>query len=146
MSSARSVASSCAMIAMAVSMLARDTWYSDELRYVALTYLFGDFVFRAREGYVRRRPHWSAESWKRYLRACLVPIGALIMVAASLVALEMKLPIVGASRSALRTVWATGMAVFLILGGFGMAVVVGWLTDGEASEQFALPRWLSRRG
>ncbi len=134
------------MIMMVIGTVTKDRWYSDGLRYVALTYLVGDFVLRIREGYLRRRPHWTADSWKRYLQACAIPVGALLIVAASFVALEMKLPVVGASRSGLRAVWVLGMMFFLVLGGVGMAIVTGWLTDGEASQQFSLPRWLSRRG
>lgn len=146
MSTVRSLATQLALIMMVVALAIRGKWYADGLRYVALTILVGDFVLRMREGYLRRRPHWTADSWKRYLQACAIPIGALLIVAASFVALEMKLPIVGASRSALRAVWVLGLMFFIVLGGVGTAIVVGWLTDGEASQQFSLPRWLSRRG
>lgn len=146
MSTARSLATQLAMIMMVIGVVTTGKWYSGGLRYVALTILLGDFVLRIREGYLRRRSHWTADSWKRYLQACAIPVGALLIVAVSFVALEMKLPIVGASRSALRAVWVLGMVFFLVLGGVGMAIVVGWLTDGEASQQFSLPRWLSRRG
>jgi hypothetical protein len=145
-SNGRSFAIALAMMMMVIGSATKDKWFSDGLRYVGLTYLFVDFVLRIRAGYLRRRPHWTADSWRRYLQACAVPVGALLIVVAALVALDMDLPIVGESRSTLRMLWAMGTGFFIIVGGVGVAIVVGWLTDGEATAQFALPRWLSRRG
>lgn len=141
---ARSIASSVAMLMLVVATVARDAWYSDGLRYVALTYMIGDFLWRIQEGYRRRRPYWTADSWRRYLLACTIPLGAFAMMIAIAVAIDMKLPVVGASRSALRTVWVSGILLGLLVGGVGLSVVVGWLTDGEPSRQFSLPRWLTR--
>lgn len=146
MIAARSIASSVAMLMLVVATVTKDAWYSDGLRYVALTYMIGDFLWRIHAGYRRRRPYWTADSWRRYLLACTVPLGAFAVMIAIAVAIDMKLPFVGASRSALRAAWVSGILLGLLVGGVGLSVVVGWLTDGDASQQFSLPRWLSRRG
>jgi len=61
-----------------------------------------------------------------------------------MLAIEWKLPFVGAARSPARAIWVAGMLVFMLVGAIGLSVVIGWLDSGEASRQFALPRWLRR--
>jgi hypothetical protein len=66
---------------------------------------------------------------------------------AMMTALELRLPMVGAARSATRSVWAIGTLVFMIIGAGGLVRVIEWLNEGDPSQQFALPRWLGgRRG
>lgn len=145
MTEARSIAGVVAMLMLVVASVTKDAWYSDGLRYVALTYMIGDFLWRIYAGYRRRRPHWTADSWRRYLLACTVPLGAFAMMIAIAVAIDMKLPFVGASRTALRAAWVSGILLGLLVGGVGLSVVVGWLNEGEPSRQFSLPRWLTWR-
>ncbi len=58
-------------------------------------------------------------------------------------AIEWRLPVAGAGRSALRSIWALGIVTFLVIGAVGMSIVIGWLNRGDADRQFALPRWLT---
>lgn len=140
----RSVGNVLAMIAIAVASQFPDSPSADGLRYLALTYMMVDFLLRARAGYLRRRPHWTAASWRQFLSACLIPAGALMALVAMLTALELRLWIVGEPRSTMRLIWAACAGVFIVIAGGGFAVVLGWLTDGDPSQQFVLPRWLRR--
>lgn len=48
-------------------------------------------------------------------------------------------------QRAARFVWAAGAGVFIVTAGVGLSVVQGWLANGEAAQQFVLPRWLRWR-
>lgn len=113
------------------------------LRYLAFAYILGDMVLRARAGYLRRRPYWTPDSWRRYLTACSVPVGALVIVVLMMVAFEYRLPIVGAGRSIARGFWAAGILFFMVIGTAGIVFAIEWLNEGDPSRQFALPRWLT---
>jgi hypothetical protein len=115
------------------------------LRYLGIAYITLDLVLRAREGYLRRRPHWTRESWHGYLKLCLIPAGAFLVLAAMMTALELRLPIVGASRSTPRILWAIGTVVFLLVFAVGLVMVIERLSDGEPSRQFEWPGWLGGR-
>lgn len=140
----RSVGNLLAMIALAVATQLPESPLREGLRYVAMAYMLGDLLVRVREGYARRRPHWTAASWRQFLIGCSIPVGALMVLVAMLTALDLRLSIVGEPRSMLRFIWAASAVVFTVIAGGGVAVVLGWLTDGEPSQQFVLPKWLRR--
>lgn len=75
---------------------------------------------------------------------CSVPIGAFLIMIGMMTALELRLPIVGAARSTLRTAWATGTVVFMFIGAAGLVVAVESLAGGEPTQQFVGPKWLRR--
>jgi hypothetical protein len=106
-----------------------------------LGYILIDLLLRARAGYLRRRPHWTRESWRRYLAVCAIPIGALLIFAGMMLAFEFRLSVVGEARSTTRAIWTSGMLVFMLIGGVGLAIVVEWLAQGEPSRPFTWPRW-----
>lgn len=116
----------------------------DAVRYAGMACITVLFVLRAGEGYMRRRPYWTHQSWRRYLLACCIPGAALLILAGMLVALEWRLPIVGPPQSGTRTAWAAASLVFMLIGAGGLAVAVGWLADGEPSRQMGWPKWLDR--
>jgi len=138
----RNVGIPLALVAMVAADLLPESRLSAGVRYLALGYLTLDFLFRLRVGYSRRRPYWTQESWRRYLVACSVPVGALLLMAGMMVALEWKMSFVGAARLAVRGVWVGSLVICLLVGVAGLSVALDWLTTGEASRQFALPRWL----
>ena len=123
---------------MAESPLRSALWW------LAIGYIALDFTLQARTGYLRRRPHWTAESWRRFLKACAIPIGGFAVMVTIMMALEWRLAIVGEPRTALRLFWASAVIVFMRIGTFGLVAAINWLTTGEASQQFVPPRWLSR--
>ena len=133
-----------AILALFVAQGLPDSAVADGVRYVVAGYISIDLLLRARAGYLRRRPHWTPESWRRYLITCSIPTGALLIMVSLIAALEWRLPIVGAARSTTRGVWAAGAMVFMIVGAGGLVVAVEWLATGETSQQFAAPRWLTR--
>ena len=100
-----------------------------------------DLLLTAREGYCRRRPDWTADSWHRYLAACTVPVGALVMLACFLAALEYRHPWIGPARSTTRAIWAAGSGVCMLIGAGGLALAVQWLAHGDPTRQFEWPRW-----
>src|SRR6266545_4135958 len=144
MTSRRSVGNILAMLVLFVGSLLPESGFAVGLRYLALGYISIDILLRARAGYLRRRPYWTRDSWRRYLKACSVPVGALVILVCMMAALEWRLPIVGAARSTVRGVWAVGTLVFMLIGAGGLVTVIEWLAQGDPSRQFALPRWLTR--
>ena len=140
----RRVANLLALVGLGVASSLPDSTPRDLLWYLAMGYITIDMFLRARVGYLRRRPYWTRESWRGYLTACVVPVGALLIVACMLVALEWRLPIVGAAQSTTRSIWALGSVVFLLIGAGGVGAAIESLSHGDPSQQFAWPRWLSR--
>ncbi len=138
------VANNVALLGLLVAGLLPTSPLTNGLRYVAAGYILVDILLRARSGYLRRRPYWTRESWRRFLVVCSVPAGALAVFVSMVAAFEWRLPIVGASGSTARTLWALGIVGFMILGVSGLVVAVHRLENGEPSRQFAWPRWLTR--
>lgn len=112
------------------------------LRYLAFAYITIDLALKTREGYLRRRPYWTRESWRGYLKLCLIPAGALLIMVGMTTAIELRLPVAGAARSTLRMLWALGTVVFLLVFAAGLLMVIERLRDGEPSRPFEWPRWL----
>ena len=101
------------------------------------------FSVKIRLGYLRRRPYWTRASWLRYLRLVALPVIALIVV----LWLSSGYPswiVLGAPRSALRSVWIVIIFALMILGVSGVIRADDWLTKGEPSEQFTRTRWFQR--
>ena len=135
-----------AWLAIFAAHLWPDSAAAEWLRGAGLTYLGLSFLLRVRAGYVRRRPHWTAESWRRYLMACSVPAAAIVLLAAMLIALDMRLPIVGAAESNRRSAFAAASLVLLLIGGGGLALATEWLERGDETRQFDYPVWLRLGG
>lgn len=112
------------------------------LRYLGFAWITIDLVLSAREGYLRRRPRWTRESWRGYLKLCLIPTGAFLMMAGMMTALELRLPIVGGSGSTPRMLWALATVVFMFVFVGGLIMVIERLREGEPSRPFEWPRWL----
>lgn len=95
-----------------------------------------------RTGYIRRRPHWSRDSWIRFAAALSFPVAALAVTFAMAWMSDAHVPLAGASRSPLRAVWVMSMLVFMLYGAIGMMTVIHWLNSGEPARPFA---WSARR-
>lgn len=134
-----------AVVAVLVATRLSESGFADGLRDAGLGYMAVDLLLRMLAGYRRRRPYWTPQSWRRYFAAASIPAGALVIGAAMLAAIEWRLPGTGEARSAARTLWALGVVFFFGAGAVGVSVALGWLSSGEASTQFALPRWLASR-
>ena len=106
------------------------------IKYAALGYVPLDIAFTAIAGCRRRLPHWTRESWRRFFKACAIPIGALVVFWILEVASEFGHPMFGAARSTQRDVWIAIMLVFMIVGAAGLGLAMFWLWDGDASAQF----------
>ena len=145
MTNKRTLGNALAMLVLFAGTVLPDSWLADGLRYLAFGYISIDLVLRARGGYLGRRPYWTRDSWHRYLKACAVPVGALVIMVFMMAALEWRLPIVGASRSTTRGFWAVGTLVFMVIGAGGLVSAVEWLNHGDPSKQFVLPnrKWLT---
>ena len=102
------------------------------------------FAVRVRAGYLRRRPYWTRESWRRYVQLTTMPLVALAVVL-YVSSFDMSSNALGAPRSATRTVVAISMVVTMLVGAFGVVAAIDWLAKGEPSEQFTRTRWFQRR-
>ena len=137
----RNFLNAVALVAMVVGSRMPASTIASVIHYAGVGYILLDLGRHVRTGYLRRRPHWTAASWRRYLTAAAIPLGAIALVLASAAAIDMRLPIAGERGSIVRFVFVMCSLASLLVGMIGLAIVIGWLTDGEPSEQFTLPRW-----
>ncbi|HVQ42525.1 MAG TPA: hypothetical protein VMS54_09970 [Vicinamibacterales bacterium] len=114
------------------------------VKVVYLTWVPVWLAFRIRAGYRRRRPHWTAASWLRYLKLAAMPVISLALVL-YLSSFDKAPSFFGAPRSPIRGVWIVIMLGLMILGVTGLIAAIDWLTKGEPSEQFTRTRWFQRR-
>ncbi len=145
MAGRRSLGNLIAIVVMVVAGRLPESTLSAGLMYAAFGYVTLDIALRARAGYLRRRPYWTRQSWRRYLTVCLIPIGALFLLVYMMLAVEWKLPIVGVAQSPARSMWAAGAVLSMLIGVGGVVAVVEVLFHGDPSRQFGWPRWLARR-
>jgi hypothetical protein len=102
------------------------------------------FVLRIRKGYLLRRPHWTRESWLRYLRLAWMPVVAVAIVL-YLSSFDPMTPVLGPRGSARRMFFVIALPVLLVFGAGGLAVAVDWMVRGEPSQQFTRTRWFQRQ-
>lgn len=142
------IANAVAVCALVPATLMPHSRLANAVRYMGTAYITLSLVLEAVQGYRRRRPHWTAQSWRRYLATCAIPVGALAVVVCLLMALDLRL--VGEAGSVTRGLFALISVAFLVVGGIGVVVVIRLLNDGEPSTPFGGPRDLlgafGRRG
>jgi hypothetical protein len=88
------------------------------------------------QGYHRRRPFWTRDSWMRFIAACtfgllvaLAPIGLELAEAREILATR--------DMSADdRSLWALGMVALMLIGTAVLVLSVGWFAHGEARRPF----------
>ena len=125
-----------AMVAQIVADRLPPSVFATVLRYSGLGYVQLYLVLTVLAGYRRRRPYWTRESWQQYLRACALPFGAVVLGLGLVAAQDYHLLVVGASKSTLRLVWAAALLVLMFGGVWRLTNALGWLTDGDPSQQF----------
>ena len=126
-----------AMVAMFIGDRFPGSALAGVVRYSAMGYILLDMLLRARAGYLRRLPHWTSDSWRRYRMASAIPAGALLIFWCLVIASDFRLLVVGAAHSTVRAIWAGGMVVLLLVGAVGIVNAIAWLTEGDPSRQFA---------
>jgi len=134
--SSRLIRTAVAMIVVFIASRFPDSTLANVVEYSALGYLTLDIVLMARAGYLRRRPYWTAESWRRYLAACAIRVGALLAFLGMAAAIDFKLAVVGAPGSPLRAVWIGAALVFFLVGVWGLTSAISWLTEGDPAQPF----------
>jgi hypothetical protein len=109
------------------------------------------FGYKASTGYLLRKPHWTRESWKRYLRLAAMPIAVLILFFTEVFLFDTKLYdakifrlVFGGPNSLLRSLWIVVDLALMVFGAIGLAAAIDWLNRGEPSEQFTRTRWFRR--
>jgi hypothetical protein len=130
-----------AVVSLLVASSLPPSTFSAVLRYLAMSFILIQMLLAAREGYRRRRPYWTPDSWRRYLMVCAIPVGALVMLACFLAALEYRHPWIGPARSTTRAIWAAGSGICILVGASGLAIAIQWLASGDPTRQFEWPRW-----
>ena len=139
------LASAAAMLLMLVSYFLPESWVSDSIRYFGLGYIGFGLILHAIAGYRRRRPFWTADSWRRYLSTTAIPLAALGVMFTMTVLVDWGHPIAGSSHSTARTIWVAGILALVLVGAGGLVAMIHALHDGEASEPFSLPAWARGR-
>jgi len=140
----RSLGNLLAMVALFVADLLQDSWLKIALVTAGSGYILIAIVIQARTGYLRRRPFWTAGSWRRFLAVCALGAAALLVSIAMMMAVEWHLPIAGPSNSDARGTWAAVMLGFMVVGVLAIAIPIEWLATGEPSRQFGWPGRLAR--
>ena len=123
-------------------------WKPGSVAATLLTYAFvGSMTIwlglRIRQGYRRRRPYWTRESWLRYLRLAAMPVGAVILVL--VMSTGPAIRAMGAPQSITRNVGAVILVTLLLFGAVGLVIALDWILRGEPSEQFTRRRWIPWR-
>lgn len=123
-----------------LAMLPASVWPASTtakvLRYAAMAYIVGSLLLRAHAGYRRRLPYWTRASWRRFLTFCAMSGAALVICLGMALAVDSKLPIVGAAYSTMRSIWVLVMMAFMLAGAAGLTNAVFWLSEGDPSAQF----------
>jgi len=114
------------------------------VRYAVLTYALSLLGFQLRAGYLRRKPYWTRESWRRFLRLMAQPVGALVVLFAILYFFDPSQSTFGNPQSATRVFWIIVLVALMAFGAIGLPVAVDWMGTGEPSEQFTRTRWFTR--
>ena len=91
-------------------------------------------VFRLREGYTRRKPHWSSDSWTRFTRV-LVFVGFSLLLSVLMgVAVDSGLYDRVGAGDTFRGLWVTAILLLLILGVTAGVIVTNWFAKGDPSK------------
>ena len=139
----RSFAGLLAVIALVVMSRLQESALTSAVSYAAITYIVADLVWSIAAGCRRRWPYWTAESWREFLTVAAIPMVALTAAMLVMAAIELRLPIVGEPRSTARGFWVTGLVLLFLPGLIGLALVTGWLKEGDPQRQFSRP-WRRR--
>ncbi|GMV21331.1 MAG: hypothetical protein AMXMBFR57_12800 [Acidimicrobiia bacterium] len=99
-----------------------------------------DLAWQARVGYKRRRPHWTARSWRRFLATAAVPIALLALGVALMFWFEADPTPFGAPGSGARGVFVAGLVVSLIFGVLGSLLSLMWFRYGRPDKQVEWPQ------
>src|SRR4051812_32108620 len=112
----RRLGNGLALLALFAAEFLPDSWLKSGIVSAGLSYMAVALVLRARTGYLRRRPYWTPESWRKYLAACSFPVAALLVSIAMMMAVEWHLPIAGVANSDARATWASMLIGLMIVG------------------------------
>jgi hypothetical protein len=91
-------------------------------------------VFRLREGYVRRKPHWSRDSWTRFARALVLVGFPLLLPLMMGIAVDSGLYAKVGASDTFRGLWVTAMILLLIGGVTAGMIVTSWFAKGDPSK------------
>jgi hypothetical protein len=107
--------------------------------------VLGWMGYQISTGYERRRPYWSGESWRRYLRMAAMPVAALMVFMALVIAFDARPGFFGARGSVWRLAFIVVDMTLMLFGTIGAGMAIDWLGRGEPSEPFTRTRWFRRR-
>ena len=125
-----------AMLAQLISHRLPPSVFARALEYAGLGYVTLSIVLTARDGYRRRLPYWTRDSWRRYFRACAIPFGVLVAFLGLTAAQDYRLLVIHPTGQILRSVWIATMLLMLLASVWGLFKSISWLTDGDPSQQF----------
>ncbi len=95
-------------------------------------------------GYLNRRPHWTRESWTRFLFISLIPITAIVLVLTVSAGVDNGASWVGEGRSWLRFAWGAVGLIGILVGGGGAGYLLYTLSAKDATTPFDWP-WRRQR-
>lgn len=139
-----------AFLALMLLNVALDIWRPGTIERKVVGYAFMAcgpiwLAVRIRKGYRLRRPHWTRESWFRYLRLAWMPAAALVVFFALVLLFDYRVIRIGNPGSALRRFSIAVDLALMLFGVSGLIRALDWMTDGEPSQQFTRTRWFQRQ-
>ena len=136
-------------VGLPMLLILTDRWWPGAIAATVVRIAWFSFIsiwlgLKIRTGYSRRRPHWTRESWLRYLRLAVMPVVVITLVLL-LSSIHTSSNFLGAPQSATRIVWIVIILAMMLFGALGLVAAIEWLEKGEPSEQFTRTRWFRRR-
>lgn len=137
------------ILALQVLQLLTSRQWSDSttvtiIRIVSFSYVGVWLGLKILRGCQRRRPHWTLQSWLRYIGLAAMPV-LLLALMLFMSSIDTSSSTLGAPGSSTRFVAALTMIAMMISGAIGLIRSIDWLETGEPSEQFTRTRWFQRR-
>lgn len=111
----------------------------DVLAIVILVLFVADVLWSLRVGYVRRRPHWTARSWRRFV--CLFGLPLVSLVTVFVLPAVIDIPaIVGPRHSPAGKMAGAASILTFLFGLIGFFLALFWFKDGRPDKQVEWPQ------
>ena len=129
-----------------------DSLAADFAMYANSAFILAWLGYTVWTGYQRRKPYWTRESWRRYLRLTAMPVIVLVLVLGEIYLFDARLydanlfrSVFGPAQSAQRLAWILVDVILGVLGTIGVMNAIDWMLRGEPSEQFTRTQWFRQR-
>lgn len=107
---------------------------------ITLALITADAAWQIRVGYRRRKPHWTAQSWRRFLAVSAVPAAIFLVFIVLTIWFEVDRTPFGAPGSDTRRAFVGVLIVSMLLGLIGCVLSLMWFRYGRPDKQVEWPQ------